>query len=41
MLARLIAAALPRPKRTEEARVLAVDPVIALLDRVTMRRVSY
>lgn len=41
MLARLIAAALPRPKRTEEARVLATDPVIAVLNRVATRRVSY
>ena len=41
MLARLLVAALPQPKRTEEARVLVLDPVVALLARVSARQESY
>jgi hypothetical protein len=41
MLVRLITAAMPQPKRAEEARVLALDPVVAVLERVTARQESY
>ena len=41
MLARLMAAALPQPKRTEEARVHPVDPLIEVLARVSARQESY
>ena len=38
MLARLLMAALPRPKRAAEARVVATDPLIELLNRVAARQ---
>ena|GEM_PF-4103416 len=41
MLARLLAAAIPQAKRMEEARVVCIDPVVAVLARVTARQESY
>ena len=41
MLARLLTAAIPHRKRTEEARVVGIDSVVAVLARVTARQESY
>ena len=41
MLARLLMAALPQPKRVEEARVVIGDSLVAVLERVTARQESY
>ena len=40
-MARLIMAALPQPKRAEEARAVVVGPVVAVLERVSARQESY
>jgi hypothetical protein len=41
MLARLLTAALPRTKRIQEAKALVLDPVVAVLERVSARQESY